>query len=200
MGNVIRSLPPPTRRIEAVVYDARREAERILEEGREAARGVRASADAEAEELRARAFAEGREEGLASAAEVLAWAAAERDRLLAAAEPEVIRLALEVSARILEREAAHGSAVAEAMARRALAAARERTVVALRVNPEDVGALSAREGELSALVPRASGVALVSDPTIERGGVVVETDAGTIDARLEAQLAVVRRAFAKVRP
>ena len=197
MANIIRALQAPTRRIDGGIFEARLGAERIVAEAREAARDIGAAAEADAARLRQAAVEEGRSEAAASASELLAWAASERDRLLATAEAEVVRLALGLAAKILAREAEHGGAVAHDMARRALAEARGRTVLALRVHPLDLAGVREREPELPA---NASGMAWISDPAVGRGGAVVETETGFIDARLETQLEVVRRAIASVAP
>ena len=197
MANIIGAVSAPTRRIDGGTYQAGLEAERLVAEARSQAREIAARADAEAACARERARAEGRDERLAAAGETLAWAAAERDRLLASAEPELVRLALGVAAKVLGREADRdGSAVALEMARRALAEARERTLVALRVHPLDLQAVRERETDLSPLIPRAKGIAWISDPAVGRGGVVVETENGSVDGRLASQLEVVRRLWA----
>jgi type III secretion protein L len=195
MANILPGAAAPSRRIDAGVYEARLEAERVLAEARAAARQLSAAAEADAAAIRASARAEGRSEGLADAAEMLVWAAGERDRLIAAVEPEVARLALGIAAKILGREAELGPALVQEVAARALSDARERTLVTLRVHPLDLPAVREREAVLSALVPRVSGIAWVSDASVGRGGVVVETETGSIDAQLE----VVSRIFAGVR-
>jgi flagellar biosynthesis/type III secretory pathway protein FliH len=199
MANIIRMASEPTRRIDGGVFEARAQAERILAEARAAARQIEQAAAESAEGVREGAREAARAEAVSASAEMLVWAAAERDRLLATVEAEVVRLALAVAARVLCREAEHGE-VATDMARRALAEARERTVVALRIHPADLERVRGDEAALSALVPRSSGIAWVADPAVGRGGAVVETETGSIDARLESQLAVVRRVLSDVRP
>jgi flagellar biosynthesis/type III secretory pathway protein FliH len=199
MANIMRALPAPTRRIEGEVYAARLEAERLLAEARGEALELTETARAAAAALRESAREEGRRDGAAAAAETLTWAAAERDRLLATVEPEVVRLALAVAARVLRREAEHGRGIAGEMAARALAEARERVCVAVRIHPADLEEVREREAALVAAVPRASGIAWVADPAVGRGGAVVQTETGSIDARLDSQLEAVGRVLAAVR-
>ncbi|HET7753426.1 MAG TPA: FliH/SctL family protein [Anaeromyxobacteraceae bacterium] len=199
MANIIRALAAPTRRIDGAVHEANLEAERIVGQARAAARELSSAAEEEAARVREEARVAGRREGLSEAGELLVWAAAERDRLLATVEPEVVRLALCVAAKVLGREAEQGGVVAPEVAARALFEARDRAVVAVRVHPVDLDAVREREATLSALVPRASGIAWISDPAVGRGGAVVETETGSIDARLESQLEVVRRVLVGVR-
>ncbi|MBZ0115773.1 MAG: flagellar assembly protein FliH, partial [Sandaracinaceae bacterium] len=55
--------------------------------------------------------------------------------------------------------------------------------VRLRVSPGDVGALEAL------------GVPLEPDPSMERGGCVVHTELGDVDARVEVRLEALLRAI-----
>ena len=140
----------------------------------------------------------GRQEGLGRAAATLAGAAAERERRLAGLAGEVAALALEVARKVLGRELAVDPEAVVALATAAVAEARERREVALRVSPGDAPALRQSEGRLAALLARAPGLSLREDPSLAPGEVVIETEAGTIDARVEAQLAALARALEDV--
>ena len=187
--------PLGSRRIPAVVRDAREVARETRAEGQRQAAELLVQARAEAEALRAAAVSAGREEGLARATEVVARAALLHDRLLARAEPDLIELALAVAGRVLcrivERD---GGAVVE-LAARALEAARQRSEVRIRAHPEDLAALRAAEPQLLGVLVRARRLDLVGDATVERGGALVETEAGSYDARLEQQLEGLGRAL-----
>jgi flagellar biosynthesis/type III secretory pathway protein FliH len=184
--------PPPGARIAAAAVAARADAARRLAAADEEARALVERARAEAARIRGEAAATGREDGLASASEVVARAVAERDRLLAGAEADLVELAFEIARRVVDRAADRGAVVIAA--RRALEAARARARLTVRVHPADLEALRAAEGELCATLQNARGFALRGDASVARGGAVVETEAGTIDARIETQLAALRRA------
>lgn len=183
-------------RLDGAVLAAREEAAREREEAAQAARAIVAGAREEAEAIRSSARERGREEGKAAAASTLVVAAAARDRLLASVEGEVVGLAIAVARRVVGELAAREPAIAVESARRALAAARGRPGVLLRVHPADAGAVRAARPALDGGV--AAGVALVEDPEIARGGAVVETADGTVvDARVELQLAALGRVLAE---
>ena len=181
-----------------MVYDADLRVRDMVSRAEERARAVLAEAEAARERIAAEARAEGLREGEAKAAAALAAAASARDRLLADVEGEVVALALAVARRVLGRELAAPGAVA-ALASAALAEARSRREVVLRVSPSDAGALRAAEGALGAVLARAP-LALREDPALAPGDVVVETEAGRIDARIEAQLGALARALAEALP
>jgi flagellar biosynthesis/type III secretory pathway protein FliH len=189
---------PGSRRIPARVWDAEAEARRRLDDAAGEARAIVERAHAEADVVRQAAAAAGREEAMAAATEAVARAALARDRLVASAEPEIVELAFAVAARVLARAAESDREAVVEIAARALDAVRQRADVTLRTHPDDLAALRAAEPRLLARLKRARRLALVADAAVERGGVVVESEAGTVDARLTTQLDALRRALAEV--
>jgi flagellar biosynthesis/type III secretory pathway protein FliH len=190
--------PAAGRRVEAVVYDADQRVREMVARAEERARAVAAEAEAARARIVAEAHAEGLRAGEARAAAALVAAAAARDRLLAGAERELAELAVAVARRVLGRELAAPGAVAS-LAAAALSEARSRREVVLRVSRADAGELRAAEGALGAVLERAP-LAVREDPALAPGDVVVETEAGRIDARIEAQLGALARALAEALP
>lgn len=189
-----QAAPLAARRIPATVHDAHRSVrERVLEAEREA-RVLVASAEAERDRIRAEAAEEGHRAGVARAAALLAAAAAERDRLLASLRREVALLAIDVARKVLGEELSARPEAVEAIAARALREARGRAAVLLRLHPADAAALRGSEGRLGALLLRAP-LLVREDAALARGDVVVETEAGRVDAAVETQLAALARAL-----
>ena len=195
MARIVKGGSAGTRRIEAAEFNAAERARAIVAEAEARARELLEAAQAERERIRADAAEQGRAEGLARAGATLVAAAAARDRRLAGAEREVVALALDVARKVLGRELAQDPGAVADLAAQALAVARDRREVTLRVNPEDADAIRAAAGRLGALLARAPGLDVREDPAVERGGAVVETEAGRVDARVEAQLAALARAI-----
>jgi flagellar biosynthesis/type III secretory pathway protein FliH len=187
-------MPKGTRRIPARLWDAEAEARRRLDQAEAEARALLDGAMAEADALRAEAASEGREQGLASARELLARAALERDRLLAAAEPLLVEVAFTAAQRVLSRVVERDREAVIEVASRALEVVRHRVSVTIRVHPDDLDTLREREPRLLEIAAGARAIALVGDAAIERGGAVIVTEAGTLDAQLSTQLEGLRRA------
>jgi flagellar biosynthesis/type III secretory pathway protein FliH len=195
MSRIVKGGAPGGRRIEAAAFDAAERARATLGEAEAEAARIRAAAEADREAVAARAVEAGRAEGLARAAATLAEAGASRDRLLAAAEREIAALAIDVARKVLGRELAQDPAAVTDLAAQAIAAARDRRQVVLRVNPADAHAIRAAEGRLAALLTRATALDVREDASVERGGAIVETEAGRVDARVETQLGALARAL-----
>jgi flagellar biosynthesis/type III secretory pathway protein FliH len=201
MGTETRILkaaaPVAARRVEAEVFDADRRVRAAVAAAEERARALVSAAEAERERVLAAAREEGRREGEARAAATLLRAAGERDRLLREAAPEVARLAVAVARKVLGCELADPGA-AVPLAERALAEARSRREVVLRVHPVDAPAVRDAGGRLARALGRA--VEVREDPAVAPGGAVVDTEGGRIDAGIEAQLEVLARALEEALP
>jgi flagellar biosynthesis/type III secretory pathway protein FliH len=165
-------------------FDARVEAERIL-----------AEAHREADRLRAQAVAEGRERGLAAVTELLTAARAASVRAQQGAEADLRTLAVRIAERILGREISLSPQAVVDIAAEALSYAGSPKEVLLRVHPDDLEALSRGRPRLLERCARAQAVQFRADPAVGRGGCIVETELGTVDARLPLQLAAIERAL-----
>ncbi len=189
-----------SRRIPAVLWDASVEVRRLREDAARDAADLIAEARREADGIRRAAAASGREEGLAEASELCARAAARGDEVLVEAEKQLVDLAFAIAARVLARVVEKDREAVIEVAARALEAARERREISVRVHPDDIAALRTAEPHLLERMERARRIALREDAAVARGGVIVETEAGTIDARLDSQLAALRRGLEVTSP
>ncbi len=163
--------PRTARVVPAEVLDARADAEAILARAREDADAIVAATRAEI-----------REQELARlAAGFLALKQAEENR----AERDLDR-AIELAVVLAERLVGEALRVEPArvaeLAASALQEVRGARRLRIEASPDDVGAL---EGTLGTIV---SNVEVVADPALARGSLVVHTDLGRVDARLEPQL------------
>jgi flagellar assembly protein FliH len=192
---------------QALLDEAAQNAEALLADAHARARALvedaAARADAIAQDARAKAHAEGFAAGreraeremddmLTTMRELLEMARAERRKLLEESEPEMVRLALGIAERVLHQQVALDRGVVIEMAKTAIARLIERDSVTVRVNPADLERMREHREELVA-VGDIRNLRVVEDQRVGRGGVVVETEAGTIDARIGTQLDEARK-------
>jgi flagellar assembly protein FliH len=107
-----------------------------------------------------------------------------RRQILHHSEQQLVQLALALARRIVRRELAADDELLEALARVALERLGEARPATIRLNPEDFARTAAGRLEQWA----AAHVAVVSDPSVSRGGCIVESPFGFVDAGIEAQL------------
>jgi len=194
---------------DALLAKARAEADALILEARAQAQLATAQAQSRVAEIEseshARGFASGEQAGRSAAdAEMedmletmrglIDVARTERVRLLEDAEPELVRLATEIAERVVHQHVAVEPEAVVAMTRQALQRLIAREKVTVRVNPADVETLrNHREALLNG--HDVESVRVVEDQRVDRGGVLIETESGTIDAKVSSQLREARRAL-----
>lgn len=119
---------------------------------------------------------------------------AQRGAVIASAEPELVRLAMAIAERVIHTELQTNQSVIVENVRQALTRLVSREVVTLRVNPVDLDTIRQHRDEIVG-AGDVEHLRIVEDQRIDRGGVVVETDAGTIDSKISTQLREARRAI-----
>ncbi len=67
--------------------------------------------------------------------------------------------------------------------------------VKIKIHPDDLQVIKMCETDNAELILNRKSILFQEDPKITRGGCVVETDSGNIDARLESQLLIIEEAF-----
>jgi flagellar assembly protein FliH len=156
-----------------------------------------AAAEAEREAELDAARAEGYGEGLAAgraevsgAARALAGAAARLDEASASAaadaEPIAVELALRIAEKVLGGELEARPELVLDVVRGALRRLTEPLPATLLVNPEDAELIRASIADLG--VEYGGELSVREERRIERGGCVVQTRAGELDAQIAAQL------------
>jgi flagellar assembly protein FliH len=110
-------------------------------------------------------------------------------------ESELVELALAVSRKIVQHEVGIAPEVVAGIVRQALNRVEQAARITIRLNPADVKLLSEISPPLTAGRPDAGRIALEADEGISRGGCLIETESGEVDARLERQFQVVEEAF-----
>ena len=179
--------------IKGEVFDASQEAREIQARAIEKAAAIVAAAREEADRIRENAREEGRKEARAEANALLVKARIEREKIIASAEPQLVALGRRIAEKIIGRELEVDESVIVDVVRGAIATVRQQSEIIIRANPEDLEALEAGRQDLISVLARAKDVTLRGDPEISRGGCVVESELGTIDAQLETQLDVLQR-------
>lgn len=116
----------------------------------------------------------------------------ERHKLMESAEPELVRLAVGIAERVLHQQIALDRGVVVEMARVAIARLVEKESVTVRVNPGDLERMREHRDELLSN-GEIKNFRVIEDQRVDRGGVVVETDGGTIDARISTQVNEAKR-------
>ncbi len=144
-------------------------------------------------------FADGKTEGVKTG-EQSVFAAAEylkqcgvqlissKTAFLKEAEASAIKLAVAIAGKIIEDEAIQNNEIILASIRKALAQINDKTAVVLRISESDFSTVKDKLSQLKNIFDDLSQVKIMIDERVNKGGVIVETNSGDIDARIEVQL------------
>jgi len=111
-----------------------------------------------------------------------------REQWLNQWETAAIRLAASIASKVLHNAVELRPELSEINAREALKLAAGKTQVSLRMNPDDLSALGDRVEHFSNALNWTGRIPIIPDSSIGRGGCIVQTEHGEIDARLESQI------------
>lgn len=170
------------------------EAEKDAEAIRKEAHDLREKVSRELEAAKEAGYAEGKSEAQAEWTEKILKLRCMKEEILRNAEPEILKMVVDVSEKILGKLTASHKETVYAVLRQAL----ERSIgnqITVRIHPEDLKRFSEKELEFKDLFDRTKHLYFREDDSVERGGCVVETEVGTIDAQLDIQMKAIKKAL-----
>ncbi|HET6508860.1 MAG TPA: FliH/SctL family protein [Baekduia sp.] len=131
--------------------------------------------------------------GVAALQAAVAAVAAERERVVAAVEPAAVDLALRIAEQAIGAAVAAQPEVVVDVVRGALRRLAERDRVTILVNPEDLELVRTASETLVAELGGIEHCDVQAERRVGRGGAVVRTTEGEVDATLATKLASARK-------
>ena len=129
-------------------------------------------------------------------------AAAEQEsrRILLEAEPKIIELVLAISRKIICDEVEERPAVVLGLVRGALERVRDQNQIIIHVSPEDYEFILQSRQLLQTVVGAERSLTLTADSVLGKGGCLIETSFGTVEAGIDTQLESIRRVLQGMLP
>lgn len=194
------------------------EAQTIVAQARSKARDLLTAAIAEQQRIRDQAYREGFEAGkvvgmqkgeeeerakiaksTAGLSQLLEGIAhgieAKRNELLVNAERDLVSLSIAIAEKIVRAEIAAGRPVARESVKRAVELLVRRNEMEVRLNPADLEAVETYVPELRKQFSEIARIELRPDEAVARGGCVVATRQGGVDADLKTQMEEIERSL-----
>lgn len=215
-------------RKESILQEAERTAQDLVREAREAAAEMRAEAEREieawwqsrraddeqaAQDAAKRGYDDGYQAGLQQGQEEAkqAWdsrmeearrtveqAYAAKENIIAEAETFVVDLSCSIAGKLMSEHLAAAPETSKKLFAQALSRRREQGVITLCVSPDQFAFVQAAKDELSLALDAQAELQIVPDATVEPGGCIVRSSFGSIDARIDTQLASVREELLRI--
>ncbi|MCR4949067.1 MAG: flagellar assembly protein FliH [Treponema sp.] len=195
--------------------DAENEAASIIEKAKAEAAQIVADAQAQHDKIVSDARTEGFEQGSQEGYEkgvaevdrliermhkVLEAVMQRREEILQDTETQIVELVILMARKVIKILSENQKNVIMANTVAALRKVKTRGNVTLRVNIEDVKLTTAHADEFIQHVENVQGITVQEDSSVEKGGCIVETDFGAIDARISSQLTELENKILEVSP
>ncbi len=195
--------------------DAENEAAAIIEKAKAEAAQIVAEAQAQHDKIVSDARSEGFEQGSSEGYEkgkaeverliermhkVLEAVMQRREEILQDTESQIVELVILMARKVIKILSENQKNVIMANTVAALRKVKTRGDVTLRVNIEDVKLTTAHADEFIQHVENVKGITVQEDSSVEKGGCIVETDFGAIDARISSQLTELENKILEVSP
>ncbi len=195
--------------------DAENEAAAIVEKAKAEAAQIVAEAQAQHDkivsEARNEGFEQGSKEGFDKGSaevdrlidrmhKILEAVMQRREEILQDTESQIVELVILMARKVIKILSENQKNVIMANTVAALRKVKTRGNVTLRVNIEDVKLTTAHVDEFIQHVENVQGITVQEDSSVEKGGCIVETDFGAIDARISSQLTELENKILEVSP
>ncbi|WP_150267653.1 FliH/SctL family protein [Paenibacillus tepidiphilus] len=202
---------------EGQVRSASEEAERIVEaakaEAEEWWQQRREQDEHLTEAIKAEAYQQGYQEGIAQAEQDMARKLAQmmeeaqnvlqeayraKEVIIQEAEPFLVELSCSIAEKIVDKQLTIEPEFTMELIRRNLSRKREQGVISLCVSPAQFAFVNAAREELSLAVDSQAELQILPDSTVKDQGCVIRSSFGSIDARIDTQLAEIKKELLRV--
>ncbi|MNI01632.1 flagellar assembly protein H [compost metagenome] len=202
---------------EGQVRDAAQEAENIVESARTEAeewwRQRREQDEHLVEAVKSEAYQQGYQEGQAQAElemsrkmaemmeearQVLQEAYRAKEVIIQEAEPFLVELSCGIAEKIVDKQLTVEPQFAMDLIRKNLARKREQGLISLCVSPAQFSFVNAAREELALAVDSQAELQILPDSTVRDHGCVIRSSFGSIDARIDTQLAEIKKELIRI--
>ena len=187
-----------------IIEDAKLEAERIIQEANVEKENIKATAYQDGyNEGHEQGFMEGQNEVnrlVERVHKIVESVMVRREEILCETEQQIVELVLLMTRKVVKIISENQKTVVLSNVLAALKKIRTRGNITLRVNTEDLKLTTAHVDEFIKRIENVNGISVIEDSSVDRGGCIVETDFGAIDARISSQLAELESKIMEISP
>ncbi|MCR5400300.1 MAG: flagellar assembly protein FliH [Treponema sp.] len=204
-----------TDKAQVIKADAEAEAEKIIQNARLEAENIIQNAHGEEAKIRAEAAKAGQESGLeegykagqeevnrliARLHKIVESVMTRREEILKDTEQQIVDLVILMTRKIVKIISENQKGVVLSNVLAALKKVKTRGNVTIRVNLDDYKTTTEHKAEFIRRVENVQGITVLEDSAVDKGGCIVETDFGAIDARIASQLGELENKILELSP
>ncbi len=195
--------------------EAEDEAKRIIDEAKKKAeeieRDIQLKVDEIEKEAYERGYKEGHERGYQEGREevkrlverlhtIISKAIEKRNEIIEESETQIINLVLLIAKKVIKVISENQKNVVINNVVQALRKLKSRGDVVIRVNLADLELTSEHIKDFMSMVENVKSISVLEDSSVDRGGCIIETDFGQIDARISSQLHEIEEKILELMP
>ncbi len=188
----------------SIIEDAKKQAEKIIAEARAQEQEIISKAESEG-------LKQGREEGFTNGKneverlvermhKIIDSVQDKRQEILDNTEQQIVDLVILMTRKVVKIMSDNQKSVIMANVVQALKKVKGRGDVTLRVNLSDIKLTTEHVQDFIREVENIKNISIVEDSSVEKGGCIVETDFGAVDARIASQLSELETKILEVSP
>ncbi len=204
-----------TDKAQVLKTEAEQEAQEIIKKAQDEAAKIIQDANVEKESIVRNAHQEGydkgHEEGFQTGTsevnrlverthKILEAVMARREEILSQTEQQIVELVILMTRKVVKIISENQKSVVMANVLQALKKVKGRGDVTIRVNLADVKLTTEHIQDFIHQVENIKGITVLEDSTVEKGGCIVETDFGAIDAKIQSQLTELETKILEISP
>jgi flagellar assembly protein FliH len=122
-----------------------------------------------------------------------------RDKILRESEDELVSLIILVARKVILKEILQDRTILSNVVQAAIESVSERDEITIRLNPDDYALITTGHGDLLRKELVTGRMNLKSDPTVLPGSCMIDSELGTVDAGIDAQLDEIYRGMQEER-
>ncbi len=198
-----------------VKTEAEQSAQKIIQDAKAEAAKILEQANSDKSEISKKSYKEGYDKGhedgfntgkdevtrlVERTHKILESVMSRREEILSETEQQIVELVILMARKVVKVLSESQKSVVMANVLQALKKVKGRGSVTLRVNLADVKLTSEHVQDFIKQVENVQGITVLEDSTVEKGGCIVETDFGAIDARIQSQLSELENKILEISP
>lgn len=185
----------PEQAVRKQLDDAMLQAEEIIRSAQFQAAGIREDACREGYEKARAEFADKTAALEKKAKDIQKEAEKQVEDFWAETEPELLKLAVDIARQVIGKKIEEDDSFVLSTVKSGLRQLRDKREIKIRVSPDDVEFMRAHKDDVAVSCEGVNAIEIIDDRRIDRGGCLIETANGDLDARMETQLGEVERAL-----
>lgn len=204
-----------TDQAQIIKADAEKAAQDIITKAQAEAQEIISKAHSDEEEIRSSAYRKGYDEGRESGYNdgqteqerlvgrihrIIESVMNRREEILKETEQQIVDLVILMTRKIVKIISENQKGVVLSNVLAALKKVKARSSVIIHVNLEDVKLTSEHTNEFIKRVEAVQDITVIEDSAVDKGGCIVETDFGAVDARIASQLGELENKILEISP